>query len=308
MKIDKPGIYRNIEVNDYHADPCPAPSFSQSIGKILLDQSPLHAKIAHPKLTPVAPGEDDEEKYVKAKIIGDAAHALMIGRGKNFEVAPFADWRTKDAKMFKESALAAGKTPIIQEHHDQAHAITLAAKLQLASHAENDCFKNGSGEVALIWQEGPLWFRCLADWLHDDLLTVDDYKTTAMSVAPHVLGVRAADAGWEIQAAMIERGLDVLDPNNVGKRCFRFIAQEQDAPYAMNVMLMSDHWLGMGQKKLQYAIDSWSQCMALGVFPGYPNFAITPEYPGWKESQWLNREIHEAAQQRAPMLTSLAGG
>lgn len=301
MKIDKPDIYREFDVAAYHADPCPAPSFSQSIGKILIDRSPLHAFAAHPRLTPPDPATDDEESYNKAKAIGDAAHALMIGRGKTLAVGAFDSWRSKEAKTFKTDALGAGKTPILDGHFTTAHALLRAATAQIGAHEENTCFTNGAGEVALIWQEGPLWFRCLVDWLHDDLRTVDDYKTTAMSVAPHVLGIRAADAGWEIQAAMIERGLDVLDPDNAGRRRFRFIAQEQDAPHALNVMPMTEHWMTMGRKRLQHAVDMWASCMISKQWPGYPPFAVTPEYPGFKETQWLNREVaDEANRERVP--------
>lgn len=294
MKIEKPGIYRGIDVEHYHADPCPVPSLSQSIAKVLIDRSPLHAAAAHPRLTKPAAEDEEVEKYVKAKVVGDAAHKIMIGRGKDLAVGKFADWRGKEAKAFKDEALAAGKTPILDAHLAAAHKIVFAGREQIDLHQERDCFQQGAGEVALIWQEGPIWFRCLVDWLHDDLLTADDYKTTAMSVAPHVIGMRAADAGWHIQAAMIERGLDALDPDNAGRRRFRFIAQEQDEPHALNVMLMTEHWLTMGRKQLQHAVDQWGACLASGNWPGYPPFAVTPEFPGWKESNWLQREVeHE---------------
>lgn len=301
MKIDKPGIYRDFDVAAYHDDCCPEPSFSQSIGKILIDRSPLHAAVAHPRLTVPDDVDDDEaEKYVKAKVIGDAAHMLMIGRGKSLAVAPFDNWRGGKASDFRDDVAVAGKLAILQKHFAQAECIVRAARTQIAGHQENTCFMNGEGEVALIWQEGPLWFRCLVDWLHADMRTVDDYKTSGMSVAPHVIGLRAAEAGWEIQAAMIERGLDVLDPDNAGRRRYRFIAQEQDAPHCLNVMVMTEHWMTLGRKKLQHAIDLWAHAMRTKQWPGYPPFAVTPEYPGFKETQWLAREISDAAQARVP--------
>jgi hypothetical protein len=307
MKIDKPGIYRNIDVASYHADPCPTPSLSQSIAKVLIDQSPLHAFIAHPRLHPAEVG-DEAEKYAKAKAIGDATHALLIERGKALAVAPFDSWRSGASQAFRDKANAEGKTPILEDHFNQAHEIMRAAIAQIDAHEESDCFKNGAGEVALIWQEGKLWFRCLVDWLHDGNLTVDDLKTSGMSVAPHVIGLRAAEAGYDIQCAMFERGLDVLDPKNAGRRKYRFVMIEQDQPYALNVMVMGEQWLTMGRKKLQHAVDIWSRCMAYDKWPGYPPYAITPEYPSWQESKWLAREIHEEAENRKPMLTSIAGG
>lgn len=297
MKITRPGIYRGIDVGTYHADPCPDPSFSQSIGKIILEQSAMHAEAVHPRLRgrPVS-GEDAEaEKYDKAKAIGDAAHAIRIGRGKDLAIGYYDSWRTKDAKNFREVASQLGKTSILDQHFREAQAIVEACSRQLHFHAEKNCFENGAGEVALIWQEGKLWFRCLVDWLHDDLLTDDEYKTSGMSMAPNVLGYRAEAGGWHIQAAMIERGLNVLDPENIGRRRHRFIAQEQDAPYGLTVMLMDEHWMTMGRKQLDAAIAIWMASVRSGFWRGYPDVAITPEFPGYKESQWLDREVNEFA-------------
>jgi len=292
------GIHRECDVIAYHNDPAPEPSLSQSLAKILIDRSPLHAAIAHPRLTVQdVPDDDAAEKYVKAKVIGDAAHALMIGRGKSLVVVDADSWRSDKAKAARADAETAGRLAILAKHRDAAAAIVTSARKQFEGHEEANCFTNGAGEVALIWQEGKLWFRCLVDWLHDDLRTVDDYKTTGMSVAPHVLGGRAADGGWHIQAAMIERGLDVLDPEGAGRRKFRFIAQEQDSPHALNVMVMTEHWLTMGRKQLQHAVNVWEHCMATKQWPGYPPFAVTPDFPGFKENQWLAREI-EAAEER----------
>lgn len=296
--MNKPGIYRGCDVMAYHNDPAPEPSLSQSLAKILIDRSPLHAAIAHPRLTiQDIPDDDAAEKYVKAKAIGDATHMLLIERGKNLVVIDADSFRSDKAKTARADAETANKMPILAKHYAEAQKIAISCRKQLGTHSEADCFLHGAGEVALIWQEGPLWFRCLVDWLHDDLLTADDLKTSAMSMAPHVIGMRAADAGWDIQAAMIERGLDVLNPENAGRCKFRFVGLEQESPYALNVMLMTEHWLTLGRKKLQYAVDIWTRCMASKQWPGYPPFAITPEYPGFKEAQWLAREM-EAAEER----------
>lgn len=309
MTITKPGIFRDFDVSAYHADPCPWPSFSQSIGKVLLDHSPLHAATEHPRLKQREQENEEAgaEKYDKARAIGDAAHKLMIGRGKTLAVGDFDSWRTDAGKKFRANAERDGQTPILAKHMATATRIVVEARTLLSKHEERDCFQNGSGEVVLAWQENGLWFRCLVDWLRNDRLTADDYKTTGMSVAEHVLGMRAVDGGWDIQAAMIERGLDVLDPENAGRRRIRFVAQEQEPPFALNVMRMTEHWLTMGRKKLQHAIDIWSACMASGKWPGYAPYTVTPEYPGYREAQWLDREIKHEARQRLPSNLVMAG-
>jgi hypothetical protein len=294
MKIEKPGIYRGIESNDYFGDPCPEPSLSQSICKVLIERSPLHAMYEHPRLNPAAGDEEEGEKYEKAKAIGNAAHAIMIGRGKTLEIVKAPDFKTAKAKEVRDAAFAAGKSPILEKHFEVSAEIVSAGRDQLRRHEDDDAFLEGDGEVALIWQdEGTgIWCRALVDWLHTDLRTVDDYKTSGMSMAPHVIGLRAETAGWHVQAAFIERGLDALDPAGAGRRRFRFIAQEQSGrPYALTSMHMDEHWLTMGRKKAQAAISMWHAALRTGRWQGYPNRAVHPEYPGFREKQWLDREL-----------------
>ncbi|WP_242401117.1 hypothetical protein [Acetobacter okinawensis] len=49
--ITTPGIY-DLPEAQYHADPCPTPSLSNSVARILLDESPMHAHFSHPRLNP----------------------------------------------------------------------------------------------------------------------------------------------------------------------------------------------------------------------------------------------------------------
>ena len=302
----KPGIYRDMDAATYFADPCESPSLSQSLAKVILAQSLLHARAEHPRMDGLKLDDDDEapEKYVKAQAIGDAAHRIMICRGKTLEIIDADSFRSKEAKQARAAAVSLGMAPILQKHYGIAQEIFSRAMEQLAHHEYNNAFCNGSGEVVLIWQEDGVWFRSMLDWLHDDLRTVDDYKTSGMSMAPHLLGLRAESAGWHIQAAFIERGLDVLDPDNAGRRTFRFIAQEQYAPYAVSAMLMDEAWLTMGRKKVNQAVSLWKSAIKSGRWPGYPARGVTPEYPGYKEKQWLGRELSGEFEE----IESLMGG
>jgi len=287
------GIYRDIDPATYYADPCEEPSLSQSICKILLERSAWHAAHEHPRLPPHPQADEDEtEKYDKPKAVGTAAHAVMIGRGKTLEILDFNDFKSGDAKKARDAAYRASKAPILEKHYAVAVDVVSSGLLQLRDHEDSDAFKNGSGEVALIWQDDGIWCRALVDWLHDDLRTMDDYKTSAMSMAPHVIGMRAETAGWHVQAAFIERGLDILDPAGAGRRRFRFIGQEQAArPYALTSVHMDEHWLTLGRKKVDAAMSIWRRSMQSGKWPGYGSRPIVPEYPAFREKAWLEREL-----------------
>jgi hypothetical protein len=286
MRIEKPGIYRGVLPADYHADPCPEPSLSQSIAKILLERSPQHAWTAHPRLN-----EDWEEDNDKKFDLGNVAHALVLGRGKDFYILPFLDYRTKAAQEARAAAHDAGRVAILRHQFEQAVEMNEIARARLMQHEDSDALVDGAYEVMLAWQEDGIWFRALVDFLSDNLRNVTDYKTTDMSVAPHVIGLRAEAAGWHIQAAFIERGLDILDPANIGKRKFRFIAQETAPPHALTVMHMDEHWLTMGHKQVDMAASIWRRCIKSDNWPGYPAKGIVPEFPGYKEKLWLDREM-----------------
>jgi hypothetical protein len=285
----KPGIYRDVTEATYRADPFGG-SFTQSLAKVLLDHSPLHAR---EESALAEPREEDEEaeKYVKAQAIGNTVHKTMLGRGKDIAVINYRDFKGADAKTQRDAAVASGRIPILAKHKAVADRMVARAREQLARHEAKDAFTNGSGEVMICWQEDGVWFRALVDWLTHDLRTIDDYKSSAMSVAEHVLGIRAETAGWHVQHAFIERGLDVLDPANAGRRRHRNIAQEQFHPFALNVMQHTEAWLTMGRKKVDAAITRWKHSIRTNRWPGYSTRPIVPEYPAYQEKKWLEREL-----------------
>jgi hypothetical protein len=219
MNIEKPGIYRDFPTADYFSDPCLEPSFSQSLAKILIEQSPLHAFQAHPRLYVPTADEDDGEKYDKARAIGNAAHSLMLDRGKVLAVGEYEDWRKKEAQAFKAEAIAAGKEPILRKHFEAAGRMVDAALEQLTRiDGCKNAFANGDAEVVIANCEDGIWLRAMLDWLTPDLREVWDYKTSGMSASPYATGKQMASGGWHIQAAMHERILDALDPAGAGRR------------------------------------------------------------------------------------------
>lgn len=285
----KPGIYRDITEAEYRADPFGG-SFTQSLAKVVLAHSVLHAReesaLAEPR-----DDDDEAEKYVKAQAIGNAVHKDMLGRGKDIQVVCAKDFKGADAKLLRDAAIADGRIPILQKHKLIADRMVHRAHEQLMRHEDQDAFTSGSGEVMIAWQEDGVWLRALVDWLSHDLRTIDDFKSSGMSMAAHVLGKRAETAGWHVQHAFIRRGLDILDPANAGRRRHRNIAQEQFHPFALNVMHHDKYWLVMGEKKVEAAVTAWKAARKSNRWACYPPVSVCPEYPKYAESQWLDREL-----------------
>lgn len=297
FKITEPGIFTDVPESDYYLDPCPLPSLTQSIAKVLIDHSALHARAEHPRFAEPDEPEDEPEKYDKAKAIGTAAHKALIGRGKELAIEDFSSWQTKEAKAFKAAALESGKTPILTKHMNVAHKMVLAARLQIAEAANlldepalHQAFKEGSGEVVVAAQVDGIWMRSLIDWMVNPRLLFD-FKTTGLSVAPHAIDNLMSNAGWPIQGATQERILDVIDPEGAGRRRHFFVAQENYKPFALTIHELPEATLTMGRKMLACAENIWRDAMKHDRWTGYPIGINRPQYPSYVETKWLAREI-----------------
>lgn len=300
-EIATPGVYP-LGAEEYYADPCPSPSLSASIANILLSQSPLHAWYAHPRLNS---SYVREEKEIFDR--GTAAHAYLLQGETGFEVIEADDWRTKAAKEARAEARLAGKVPLLAKHWDAVVAMAEAANVQLDKFADRPRpLSDGKPEQSLVWQEeGGIWCRARADWLHDDHSTIDDYKSTGASANPEAWTRGPLFAGADIQAAFYLQGLKALTGHDAQ---FRFVVQENFAPYALCVIGLDPAVLMLAEKKVRLALELWRRCLESNRWPGYPTVTCWAELPPWIEASWLAREERELAESQKPdRLNSLMG-
>lgn len=290
-RIEQPGLYYDMTSDDYFKDCAPSPSLTQSLAKILLDKSPRHAWLASPKLNPRwEPHEDTKFN------IGNAAHTMLIGRGKKLEIVEADDWRSNAAKAKRDAAHAEGYVAILSHQYGQAVAMSDAARRQLLNIDGCECmFLAGKGEVVAIAEDHGIHLRTMMDWT-EGLTKITDFKTTDRSVAPHMVGSLMASADWAVQAAMQERILDIINPENAGRRHHYFVAQETEEPYALTVSEMTEAEMTIGRQKVERAANIWRMCTASGFFPGYPNKILQPSSPGWAQVRWNERMLEEAGQ------------
>lgn len=305
MPITEPGFYE-MTPDEYHADPCPAPSLSNSVAQILLDRSPWHAFHAHPRLNPFYV-EDEGSKRLD---LGSVAHALLLGAGRLIETIDADDYRTKDAREKRDAARKAGRIPALTADMDRAGTMAEIARKQIERVPEIAAMvdsPNAKSETVAVWREGDCWARAMLD--RTDLRVVLDYKTCT-NANPAALSRHLYGNGYHIQRGFYLRGLDAIDPAGAGRRKFYFLFQEIDEPYACTVMELDGTGATLGARQCDQAVRMWQQCIASGLWPSYPPFVHRAEMPGWMETDILAREIAEDEHRRrpAPMLTSLMGG
>lgn len=279
-----PGIY-TISATDYHSDPAPEPSLSGSLALPLLHRSPRHAWHAHPRLN-----SDCKTENSRRLDLGSAAHALLLQAGRGLVIIEADNYTTKIAKAERDAAYAAGDTPILAAEYDRAAAMACIAHKRL-NEVFGALFSVGKTEATILWCEGDAWCRGMIDYLDDRLTMCLDYKTTAASARPEDAERTLYAMNYHFKAAFYERGLDVLNPENTGRRKSFFLFQETDPPYECSLVAPDEGGMSIARKQITLAIETWQRCMASGEWPGYGNDVHYAQMPPWLESQWIAREM-----------------
>lgn len=267
-----PGIY-NLTAENYHADPAPTASLSSSIAHILLEQSPLHAWLAHPRLNPNFERETDSRFD-----LGSAAHMMLLERREDRIVRVQADdWRTKAAKEQRDAAQAEGKYAVLERQYvDILHMCTAAQDFLLTTEL-SDLLATGTPEQTILWQEGEMWCRARPDLLSADRRVCLDYKSTA-SAAPDFIAKQIGRMGYDVQSEMYTRGIAAVTKQEPK---FIFLFQEVTAPYACSLIALSNAYREVGQLKFKRALGLWERSVTTNNWLGYDSRILFVEPKPW---------------------------
>jgi hypothetical protein len=176
QKIAQPGVW-NLSMAQYHSDTCEGPSASNSNLKTIWTDSPAHYW-CRSYLNPRRLADQEERPHFS---VGRAAHHLLFLGRKGFDEEyatrpdQWSDWRTKEARLWKEAALADGKTVLTD---GDLETITGMAR----SLAEHPLVKagilDGFVERSLVWRDNSgVWLKSRPDCIPNAGLDVADLKT-----------------------------------------------------------------------------------------------------------------------------------
>ena len=282
----KSGIYQLSEA-DYFADPCPQPALSASIAGIIWHRSPLHGWYAHPKLNP------DYQPFESATFdLGSAAHAIVLEQDRSkLAIIHADDWRTKAAKEERDVARDAGKIPVLARQAADIYTMADAAIEAVKDSELDGIFQDGKPEQSIIVQDGDIWLRGRLDWLTNDNKIILDYKTVGKSANPEsFLRGSVFQYGYDIQVAMYQRLVQAVTGETPK---FVWLAQETEAPYACSLMGASPSLIESGNRKLDYVIKQWRECMKTGIWPAYGKRIAWLEAPAYELAKLEEREYME---------------
>jgi hypothetical protein len=272
-------LARVLDVTDeaYYADPCDVPSLSQSIATILINQSPKHAWLRHPKLGGVA------KKPTVATDAGSIIDDLLLGTGDRLAIIDADDYRTKAAQQARDLARVDGKVPVLRRVYTEAEEIARVLRERLG---ELGFVFDGQRQVAIEWMEqgefGPVRCRGKMDHLilEPGRGAIWDLKKI-VSAHPRTCARHAIDYGYDVQQAAYTSAVEKLRPDLAGRIDYVILFCEIEEPFAITPARPSGAMRDLGRARWHRAVRTWERCLRENHWPAYVDGVLHLDPPSW---------------------------
>lgn len=266
-------------------------SLSQSVAKVLLQQSPLHAWTAHPGYGGEAneAAEPDEDEDTDAKDNGKVIHRLLLGKGANIEViSGFDNFKKKAAQELRDAAKAAGRAPMLEKKYDKLLEARDAISGNLALEGVNLHDPEGESEVAIEYYEqgehGLVACRARLDRVvipRGPIVELKSIRSADDETCSKHVGTYGYDLQYQSNTRALTALLSVLRPGFTGHIDMLFAFFEIKPPYAVNVKRPSAVMRECGRLQWEQAILLWEQCQRTGRWPAYGGRISELDPPHW---------------------------
>jgi exodeoxyribonuclease VIII len=275
----KPGIYHDIPIEQYHADP----STVSKSGLDLIARTPLHYWAAH--LDPDRPEREDTPAFVE----GRAVHALALeGRevfDRQFAVAPRVDRRTKAGKEDWQAWADAHASHTILTAAQSERVEAMHAGLQRHEGARRYLGADGDAEVSIYWTDEATGVacRCRPDKIvpipGTDEVVLVDLKTTRDGLDDETISRTLARYRYHVQAAWYVDGARAA---GLAVRAFALVFIEKSRPHGARVVTMCEDSITCGRVLYRENLETYAECLASGQWPGYSTATETVSIPSWE--------------------------
>ena len=267
-KVFEPGIYDNIDIDEYHS----SAGISSSGISLILD-CPARYYYEYYIKDHTSTSKQQNEKYK----IGRAVHMLVLEPEKFhstfFCMNSHVNLTTKIGKeIYAQAELEANGRDIIrffewQEIKNMADAVK--------KHPIWKNLKDGKVEQSIFWKGGTFdtLLKSRPDFFNDkiiiDLKTTDSIKTFSNSIYSY---------GYHRQAAM---QIDALKQSDGKERFFAFFVVEKKEPYLTACYTLDKESLIIGEKEYLDAAALYTECLMYNEWPGYANDFQLISIPKW---------------------------
>ena len=209
----------------------------------------------------------------KAMDLGTLIHAATLEPEtveQIIAISPYADFRTKEAREWKEAQAESGKIITSQDEIDKALSIAETVTDDYLAHF-NAKYKT---EVAVFGKIGSTEIKGLIDIVPDGLDCLVDLKTTAgICNGNEATRINCEEAlrwtimkwGYHWQAALY---LDLWNAASGEKRTrFIFCFVETESPHETAWVELSENLLELGRAGYMNAVAKWQTCVATNHWP-----------------------------------------
>lgn len=285
------GIHKGVPEATYHADPAITPSASSGVLRTLVQRSPEHAWMTHPRLNMVRKDKSSTEAMNRGTIL----HALVLNTPHPHRVLHVADYRSAAARDQRDAALAAGLIPVKADDMEELEDVASAIRSRLLALPEvwsamQAAISEGMSEATLIWQERGVLCRCRYDTLPPATYRATyDLKFTGLSAEPDAFGKKVT-GDYAFQADLYPRAVRALRGD---RPLFVFLAAETEAPYGVSLHALDPEAADLARQKVDAALAQWAECLRSGEWPSYPPLVHFHGAKPWELTAWDNRQERE---------------
>jgi hypothetical protein len=229
--------------------------------------------------------------------LGSATHALALENGKDVVLAlkgdrvpgaPLEDWRTKEARTIRDTAIAQGKYPLTGPEFDHADAMALAI---VSDPRVSDHIATGDAEVTITGTDNVTFaaLKARVDVLDVATRTIVDIKSCA-SARPADFPSTVLRYGYHISADQYRELVAQATGTDPDEWTFLFALVEKEAPYMKaskadrdsltiwdkarqhltHVTKLSPAYQRLGARDRRKGIDIYLECDRTGVWPMWP--------------------------------------
>lgn len=285
--IQQPGFYPNLTCEDYFAEPCPVPALTNSGVKVLLNACP--AKLAHQH--PAIGQPEEERQSTAAQYLGSLVHRLALGKGDDYEISPFDEYRTKEAKEWKAEVEGRGVIPVKRAVFADAQVMAAAVEEGIQRETRGEPYET---EVVMAWQREVngfrIWCRGMIDVWCPSLGLALDVKTCT-DAGDKSVG-RAFATGYANQHEWYRSGIEAITGDH-GRTRFGFLFVEKEAPFLSRYAEADEAFRWAAQQMNDRAAAIFARCLKAGEWPGYTPITASP--PAWWLNDLTTTEYEEAA-------------
>jgi hypothetical protein len=276
-KTFEPGIYDNIDIDEYHN----SDGISSSGISLILD-CPARYYYEYYIKDHASTSKQQNEKYK----IGRAVHMLVLEPDKFhstfFCMDTHVNLTTKVGKEIYAQAELEAKGRDIIRFFEWQEIKNIADAVKKHPVWKNISIKDGKIEQSIFWKGGTFdtLLKSRPDFFNDqiiiDLKTTECIKTFSHSIYSY---------GYHRQAAM---QIDALKQSDGKERFFAFFVVEKKEPYLTACYTLDKESLIIGEKEYLDAAALYTECLMYNEWPGYANNFQLISIPKWAIKNNLN--------------------